>query len=69
MSWGWSSHQVGGTIRRLQTMTGANHKDLLKARGELIELMYTDDNAAGKEFTTICGSHVDYMWDIQIENP
>lgn len=68
-SWGWQSHWVGGKYRRLQTMTGANHKALLKARGELIEEMYPEGDAAGKEFTEICGSHADYMWDIQIEKP
>jgi len=66
-SWGWLSHWVGGKYRRLQTMTGANHKALLKARGELIEEMYAEDSAAGTEFTEICGSHADYMWDIQLE--
>jgi len=68
-SWGWQSHWVGGKYRRLQTMSATSHKALLKARGELLEEMYADDNAAGKEFTEICGSHTDYMWDIQIETP
>jgi hypothetical protein len=68
-SWGWQSHQVGGAYRRLQTMTAPDHKTLLAARGELIEAMYADDNPAGAEFTEICGSHSDYMWDIQIETP
>jgi len=68
-SWGWQSHQVGGKYRRIQTMTAPTHKALLAARGELIEAMYGDDNAAGKEFTEICGSHADYMWNIQIETP
>jgi hypothetical protein len=68
-SWGWSSHWVGGTFRRLQTMTAANHKDLLKARAALIDEMYAEGNKAGEEFADICGSHVDYMWDIQLETP
>lgn len=68
-SWGWSSHWVGGSFRRLQTMTAKDHKSLLAARAELIEYMYGEDNAAGAEFNTICGSHVDYMWDIQLETP
>jgi hypothetical protein len=68
-SWGWSSHDVGGKYRRLQTMTAPDHKSLLKARSELIEAMYAEGNTAGEEFTTICGSHADYMWDIQIETP
>lgn len=68
-SWGWQSHWVGGKYRRLQTMTAANHKALLKARGELLDEMYAEGNAAGLEFTEICGSHSDYMWDIQLEKP
>ncbi len=68
-SWGWSSHWVGGKYRRLQTMTAANHQALLKSRGELIDEMYAEGNAAGEEFTEICGSHADYMWNIQLETP
>ncbi len=68
-SWGWLSHVVGGEFRRLQTMTGSDHKSLMTARGELIEAMYGNDNASGAEFTAICGSHSDYMWDIQLETP
>lgn len=68
-SWGWSSHWVGGAFRRLQTMTAANHKDLLKARGELIDEMYAEENKAGLEFNEICGSHADYMWNIELETP
>ncbi|MFC1606254.1 hypothetical protein ACFL33_05275 [Pseudomonadota bacterium] len=66
-SWGWSSHWVGGKFRRLQTMTGADFKSLLAARAELIDEMYSEDNKAGEEFNAICGSHSDYMWEIQLE--
>ena len=69
-SWGWSSHFVGGEYRRLATMTGASHKAILAARNSVIESAYQDgDNKAGAEFTEICGDHVDYMWDIQLETP
>lgn len=68
-SWGWSSHWVGGKYRRLQTMTGASHKELLAARAALIDEMYAEENKAGLEFNDICGSHSDYMWDIQMEKP
>jgi len=50
-------------------MTAPSHKALLEARDGLIEAMYGDDNATGAEFTEICSSHSDYMWDIQIETP
>ena len=68
-SWGLSSHWVGGKYRKLQTMTATSHNALLKARGELLDEMYAEGNAAGEEFTEICGSHADYMWDIQLETP
>lgn len=67
-SWGWSSHIIGGKYRRLGTMTGANYADLLKARGEILNAIYGDgDNAEANEFTSICTSHSDYLWDIQHE--
>ena len=63
-SWGWSSHVVGGRFRRLQTMTATDHKAMLAARGKAIAAIYADDSAMGVEFDDICGTHVDYMWDI-----
>ena len=64
-SWGWSTHVVGGHIRKLQTMTASDHKALLAARAEAIATTYDEgDNAAGREFSEICGSHEDYMWNI-----
>jgi hypothetical protein len=50
-------------------MTAVDHKSLLAARAELIDEMYAEENKAGLEFNEICGSHVDYMWDIQLETP
>jgi len=67
-SWGWSSHVVGGRFRKLQTMTAPDMKSLLKARGEAIGAIYSENNEAGTEFTDICGPHVDYMWNIQLES-
>ncbi len=63
-SWGWSTHAVGGRFRKLQTMTASDHKTLLAAREEAIEAIYAEGSAAGEELASICGSHVDYMWDI-----
>jgi hypothetical protein len=70
-SWGWSQHFVGGKIRRLQTMTGDNHKAVLHARNEAIAATSGDDarSKASEEFGTICTDHLDYMWDIQMETP
>lgn len=66
-SWGWSSHVVGGKYRKLQTMTAADHKTLMQARGAAIEALYADDNEAGEEFSEICGPHTDYLWNIVSE--
>jgi hypothetical protein len=69
-SWGWSSHIIGGKYRRLGTMTAANYSDLLNARGEILNSVYGDgENAEANEFSSICTSHSDYLWDIQHEAP
>ena len=70
-TWAWLSHFIGGKYRRLQSMTGADHKAILAARSDLLEALYGGDepNAAAVEFNEICGSHADYMWDTEIASP
>lgn len=70
-SWSWLSHFIGGKYRRLQSVTGADHKAVLAARDDLLETLYGGDepNAAAVEFNEICGSHSDYMWDTELTNP
>lgn len=70
-SWGWSEHWVGGKYRRLLTMTSADHKSLLNTRNALIAAAFDAEGMEeiGEEFTDICGSHSDYMWDIVHEKP
>lgn len=70
-SWGWNEHWVGGKYRRLLTTTAADHKTGLNARNELIAAVFDNEEseAIGAEFTDICGSHSDYMWDIVHEMP
>lgn len=70
-SWGWSEHWVGGKYRRLMTTTSADHKTGLNARNAMIESLYETEGMEeiGAEFTDICGSHSDYMWDIVHEMP
>lgn len=70
-SWGWSEHWVGGKYRRLLTTTSSDHKTGLNARNELINSVFGSEEmeAIGEEFTDICGSHSDYMWDIVHEKP
>jgi len=70
-SWSWLSHFIGGKYRRLQSMTGSDHKAVLAARADLLEALYGGDepNAAAVEFNEICGSHSDYMWDTEMSTP
>ncbi len=69
-SWGFARHIVGGEYRRLSTMSAADHKTLLKVRGEIIaELSGDDAPAEAAEYFSLCDEHVDYMWDIKHEKP
>lgn len=64
-SWGWSSHVIGGKYRRLSTMSASSYDALLEARGHILEAIWGDgENAEANEFSDICGSHSDYLWDI-----
>jgi hypothetical protein len=58
---------VGGKYRRLATMTADDWPTLLKMRGEIFEAMDKQDNPLADYFGEICGSHSDYLWDIQFE--
>jgi len=68
-SWGWLEHIIGGKYRRLATMTAENYDDLIKTRAKLNEKMFGKDAPKeALEFTKICGSHRDYLWDLTIES-
>ena len=66
-SWGWFEHIVGGKYRRLATMTAANMDALIEARTALGKMLQNDPLA--EDFSGICGSHQDYMWDIKVAAP
>ena len=53
------------------TMTAADHKTGLQARNEILAAVFAAEEMEeiGAEFTEICGSHSDYMWDIVHEKP
>jgi len=68
-TWGWLSHRVGGKYRRLQTMTGADHASVLAARGELLSQAGDSNEELSDEFSDICFSHADYLWNIIHETP
>ena len=62
-SWGWLSHVVGGGYRKASTMTAENIETLMAMRAEILSM----DIHEGDEFVKICGSHQDYIWNIDME--
>jgi hypothetical protein len=67
VSWGWFEHMLGGKYRRLATMTAANVDALLEARMAIGKMLENDP--LGEDFSGICGSHQDYMWDLKVQAP
>jgi hypothetical protein len=61
-SWGYYSHRVGGVFRRLETMSGADHKTLLAMQAAIYDEANEVDAAAMTEFRSICSWHSDYLW-------
>jgi len=64
-SWGWLEHIIGGKYRRLATMTAPDLGSLMQARGEVIQAM--TDEPLGDTLDGICGSHADYIWNLQTQ--
>jgi hypothetical protein len=63
--WGWNQHRLGGKYRRLQTIFGADHASVVAANGQVIGYANENHSALAQEFSDICGSHTDYLWDIE----
>jgi hypothetical protein len=68
-SWGWLRHYVGGKWRRVATTTATDVKTLLAARNAIFAEVNEKAKAASDEINSICGSHQDYIWDIEHEMP
>jgi hypothetical protein len=67
MAWGWFTHNMGGTIRRILNWSGKDVMAVLNA-----EEMISNDIAAnplGNVFTAICNSHSDYVWQSVVAAP
>lgn len=62
-SWGYYAHRIGGRFRRLETMSGADHKALLAMQAAVYSEAGEADALALQEFRQICSWHVDYMWE------
>ena len=68
-SWGWNTHVVGGKYRRLATYTAADFDKLIAGRSAVIAQLIEKHGDAADEFNSICTSHQDYMWNIELEKP
>ncbi|MGH8250707.1 MAG: hypothetical protein ACREVI_08405 [Steroidobacteraceae bacterium] len=66
-SWGWNEHIVGGSYRRLATISATDIKALMEARDAVVQAQI--ENPLGNTFTDICGDHTDYIWEITSQNP
>lgn len=63
-SWGWYEHVIGGRYRRLMTHRGATQAGLLAAVVKYNDAATAADAALAEEFSQICNSHADYLWDV-----
>lgn len=66
-SWGWNEHIVGGSFRRLATISATDINALMEARDAVVQALI--DHPLGTTFTDICDDHVDYMWEITAQSP
>lgn len=66
-SWGWNEHIIGGSYRRLATLSAADVKGVLEARDAVVKALV--DNPLGATFTDICNDHTDYLWEIVSQSP
>ncbi|HXV59516.1 MAG TPA: hypothetical protein VEK15_02395 [Vicinamibacteria bacterium] len=62
-SWGYYSHRMGGMYRRLETLSGADHKTLLSMQNAIYQEAFENNALAMAEFRSICSGHSDYMWE------
>jgi len=68
-SWAWLEHAVGGKYRRLLLFNGGNHKVILSTIDSILADIAQQRPAEGREFSEICHSHQDYLWDVQPTKP
>lgn len=68
-AWSWHRHVMGGKYSRLLLLDGANHKAILAAIGSILGDIGQQKSSESTEFSEICQSHEDYLWDIQAMKP
>jgi hypothetical protein len=60
---------VGGKYRRLATYTAPTFDKLIAGRSGVIAGLMGDHSEAADELNSICSSHQDYLWNIELEKP
>lgn len=68
-SWGWYRHWIGGKYRRLATISASDTASVVKARDSILGELLENQSEAMNEFSSICSSHQDYIWDIIMAKP
>jgi hypothetical protein len=63
-SWSWLQHSVGGWYRRALVMDGPDYKSILKYWDMMWEDLDAKQPELLREFSNICDSHADYVWDL-----
>lgn len=67
--WFWSAHVIGGPFRRLMGHGGQTHAELIAAVNEYNAAAGQANEALANEFSEICNSHVDYLWNVVLPKP
>lgn len=67
--WTWLAHDTGGWFRRALSIDAVDGPTLFAHRDAMLADAQDALADAGAEFNEICGSHVDYQWDITLSRP
>jgi hypothetical protein len=60
--WGWLSHNVGGDWRKLNYFAANSIDKLLDTRTAIIEEIQSQNAVLGREMTSVCPDHDDFIW-------
>lgn len=63
--WGWVQHAAGGPWRRIFTITAADRTAALNSWSEMNQELRSEHPNATHRFNEICGSHDDYIWNLE----
>jgi hypothetical protein len=63
-SWTWLEHVAGGKYRRALVTDGPSHKAAIAYWKSLSDALEASQPELSRQFTEICPSHSDYIWDL-----